>query len=503
MNRGLQWLSATAIFLGGVLLRSIDLFTPWIGVHNAWAGARYGNIARNYLRYGYAATELGPVTNFGLVQPAQFEFYYHYPPLLVLLVSFSYRVFGVHEWSARLVPWLCSVGLMALVYAFTRRYYSARVALWALLFTAVMPIEAYYGTHVDVYGTVVVFFTTLALYSYACWIDADEGGGKYLALCLAAIVLGCLTSWFTFFLVPLLIAHYRWISARRDATRDRQIWLTAASAVAVFAVFMVHRRVLMGSGRHETEGTLLEKLLLRVTIQTPSGERPGLLGLVRGQARDFARLYSVPVLLLAGGWIGLTVARVRAGRLQRSDWFVLMLLGYGLLHNAVFPSFLLGHDFMVVCFMPFIAIAAALALDRLLTALRLRDGGTMQRVVAAAALMMVVGPALLATRRLRWEDSTYPASLKRWGQLIQTMTGPADVVLACSREDDIFSYYADRHMKFGVTTPARVRDSTAQKPATLLVCPVRHAVKLNGSLDHVSASSVRTIDGLVVYVLKP
>src|SRR5258707_15872132 len=35
--------------------------------------------------------------------------YYDKPPLLYWLVMGSYRIFGVHDWAARLVPGLCSV----------------------------------------------------------------------------------------------------------------------------------------------------------------------------------------------------------------------------------------------------------------------------------------------------------------------------------------------------------------------------------------------------------
>lgn len=92
------------IFIVGALLRSHDFLSPWVGEHNAWGGAMYGNIARNFVKYGYRGTQFGPVVNSGYVPASEFKFYYHYPPLLVWLVSVSYLIFGVHEWSATYVP---------------------------------------------------------------------------------------------------------------------------------------------------------------------------------------------------------------------------------------------------------------------------------------------------------------------------------------------------------------------------------------------------------------
>ena len=489
------------IVAAGALLRSRDLLRPWVGVHNGWAGAVYGNIARNFVKYGYWATELGPVSSSGRVAQEQFEYYYHYPPLLVWLVSASFQVFGVHEWSARLVPWVFSVALMALIYFFARRFYTERVALLALIFSAIVPIEAYYGAHVDVYGTIVVFFTTLALYGYARWLESSRT--RDLALCLAGVVLGCMTAWYTFFLVPLIIVHHRWVNAHRDKSRDRQVWLTAGSALVVFGLFLLHRRLLMGSGRTEVYGTLLQKLLLRVSIQTPSGAKPGFIGLLTSQARDFAHLYSVPLVLLTGAWMGFFVKDALAKRLQAHDWFLLMLLGYGFLHNAAFPSFLLGHDFMIVCYMPGIAIAAAVACARLAVPIERRWGATASAVAVAALLIVSTVAALRATTRLYSEDSDYPASLKRWGEIIRLNSHETDLVFACSPEDRILEWYADRDMRFSISTPREFSDSTARRPAALFVCPERLAEKQRVFLDYLAGAYPRhDKDGLVLFVLR-
>src|SRR6185503_2128193 len=114
MTDSARRLLVVLVVVGGAVVRSRDLLQPWVGQHNAFCGALYGICARNFLRFGYWQTRFAPVSSSGLVAPDEFEYYYHYPPLLVWLVSLSFQAFGVHEWSARLVPLAFSVALLGL-----------------------------------------------------------------------------------------------------------------------------------------------------------------------------------------------------------------------------------------------------------------------------------------------------------------------------------------------------------------------------------------------------
>ncbi len=456
----------------GALLRSVDLMRPWVGMHNGWGGAMYGNIARNFVKYGYWATEFGPVANTGYVSPEYFEYYYHYPSMLVWSVSASFQVFGVHEWSARLVPLAFSLALMGLVFGLARRLFSEEAALIALLFSAILPVEAYYGAHVDVYGSIVVFFTTLALYGYARWLETSRS--RDFALCLIGVVFGCMTAWFTFFLVPLIIGHYLFVHRPHDHPRNRQIWLIAACAIAVFLLFVLHRRMLMAGGRSEIEGTLLEKLLIRMSLDTPSGS-VSLGGLAVKHARDLVRLYSIPSLLLGVAWTVFFVTDAVKRRLQTADWLVLILLGYGFLHNAAFPSFLLGHEFMAVCYVPGLAIAAAAALVRVGAHVEQNWGRRARYGVVAAALLVTAAASLSSVRDLYASDSNHAVNLKRWGDAIRATSADTDLVLACSPDDRIFQYYIDREIVFSIDTPEKFRNATLRRPARLFACPARWA----------------------------
>ncbi len=90
---------------------------PWsLGDHNGWGGAFYSNIARNYLRYGYGETHFAPVVNTGIVPARRHVYYLTHPPGIGWLVSVCFRLLGIHEWAARLVPLVFSLGTIVLLY---------------------------------------------------------------------------------------------------------------------------------------------------------------------------------------------------------------------------------------------------------------------------------------------------------------------------------------------------------------------------------------------------
>ncbi len=504
--RRTRFLVIILIFIVAACLRSQDLRKPWVGHHKAWGGATYGNIARNFIKYGYAKTKFGPVANTGEVPVEKFEFYYHYPPLLLWLVALSYHLFGVHEWSARLVPLLFSLALMGLLYIFALRLFSSRVALWTLIVSAIMPIQNYYGTHVDVYGSVAVFFTLLALYGYARWLETHRS--LDLALCNLGIILGCMTAWYTYFLVPLIIVHYYFSCFRPGKSREYRLLSIAASAVAVFALFVLHRHMLVANGGAEVQGTLIEKLLIRTsygTIVTTSGERAGPAWLLVHHLRDVVILYSLPLIILAVTWWVLFIRDGLRGRLQNRDWLVLMLLGYGLLHNLAFPNLLINHDYLALCYAPGIALAAALFFERSYEYLESIWGRGVRNIAIGVLLAIVLATGVYQTERLYSRDgSSYPYQLQRWGEIIRQHSDKEDVVLTPTNEDSVFKYYAEREMGFEADTAQEVIERSKDKTiGYLFICPIGKADQFKGVLEYLDTKYPRqTEDTLLIYTIR-
>jgi 4-amino-4-deoxy-L-arabinose transferase-like glycosyltransferase len=107
--------------------------------------ARYAEIPRQMLREGR------------LLVPTLHESpYLDKPPLLYWSVMASYRLFGVHDWAARLVPGLAGMLTVLVTWLWGRRFFGDRVGLCGALVLCLAPEFVYRGR-------MLTFDTLLAL----------------------------------------------------------------------------------------------------------------------------------------------------------------------------------------------------------------------------------------------------------------------------------------------------------------------------------------------------
>ncbi len=90
----------------------------------------YPLIDRDETRYAEIPREILVTGNWMLPQ-LNFETYYDKPPLLYWLCAASYSLFGISEWSARLVPALAALGTLAATMWFGSRMFDKRTGLIA------------------------------------------------------------------------------------------------------------------------------------------------------------------------------------------------------------------------------------------------------------------------------------------------------------------------------------------------------------------------------------
>jgi len=453
--------------VGGAVLR-LQTFTEfWTGVHNAWGGAFYGNVARNFLRYGYWTTAFAPVVNSGVVEPSQFEIYYHHPPMTMWLVSLSFRVFGVHEWSARLVPLVFSFLTMALVFQFARSAYGKGAALCALVVMSVLPAEAYYATHVDPYSSVAIFFTALVVEGYRRWLAS--GRRRNYAIMVVAIALGCATSWFTYLVIPGIVAH-GWLIHRPVERRAMlaRLWPLSAVAVTVFVLFIVHRHIALTGARPEVFDALEDRLVYRVLDF--GGDRGAIMWNYLRQGRY---LYTLPVVTLSAAWLSYFLYALWKRRLQPADWCIFLLWLYGLLYALAFPGHLRSHDFFVRTYAPGVALACGVVLWRLASAIRTPS---VRLGVIGVALTAVCTAGINQTLyRYSRDNRTNGPTLHGFGQAVAAVTTPRDPVFL-PFHDAVLQYYVDRPMTFAIDTPEKLQVATADVAGRyLVIVPERSA----------------------------
>jgi 4-amino-4-deoxy-L-arabinose transferase-like glycosyltransferase len=189
-GRALLWL----LILPGVLLYpclSFYLFEPDEG--------RYAEIPREMLARGD-----------WVVPYLQGEPYLDKPPLFYWLVMLSYGVFGVHDWSARLVPALAVHLTVLLTYWMGRRTLGERPAFWGAMFLSLAPGFISMGRLLILDG-VLTLWVALALFAAFEAVRGERLRWGWWCVSAAASGLGILTKGpvaLLLLLPPLLIQHY-------------------------------------------------------------------------------------------------------------------------------------------------------------------------------------------------------------------------------------------------------------------------------------------------------
>lgn len=334
------------LFLISILLIGQNLDKPFSGEHD-WNGVRYGNIARNYLRYGLWETKLGQVENSGWVSKKDFEYYTHYPPLLPLLIALSYKIFGISEWSTRLVPLLLTSASISLIFLIGTKGSGMKFGFVAALLTSVLPMTLYFGKN-PVHEPLTLFTILFTLWWYLLY---KESGKKiFNALFIFGLIISGVSAWAGYFLVPALT-----LSAvlRRDFQEAKSLSIYWVILILLFSLHFAHTLFLTGS---LTGGNLIESLFQRTGL-SPEVQPTGfsILGYLNRLRLWFSTLYSVTLVLSSLVWI---VFRIKS-KFKSSDWIILDLGIVGLIYIVIFSNSVFIHNYLTIYLLPSLTLSGA------------------------------------------------------------------------------------------------------------------------------------------------
>lgn len=207
------------LFLPGLLLYpclSFHLFEPDEG--------RYAEIPREMLERGEC-----------IVPHLQSEPYLDKPPLFYWLVMLSYRMLGVHDWSARLVPALAIHGCILLTYWLGRRSLGERPAFWGALALGLAPGFMTMGRLLILDGLLTLCVTSALLCAFEA-IRRPRLLWRWWLLAAFACGLGVLTKGpIAVLLVVLPVLLQRWL--HDSACRlDPRAWLPFIGIILAVAL---------------------------------------------------------------------------------------------------------------------------------------------------------------------------------------------------------------------------------------------------------------------------
>ena len=216
--------SLFGLFSRGLVLTDVPNHTDGI----------YGQIGRNYLKYGYPEAGLAQIVSPGPPLPRAERLQYQtHLPLAPFLSSVSFAVLGPGLWQGRLVHVLCGLAVVVVLARLAARLYGWRAGAWTAIFAACLPAAALYGSAFpSPNGPAMILCTSLA----ALWYQrhAESGStGALVGLCVACVV-GCLADW-PAYIVPFVLATHAIVY--RTRARRLAVVCLPVMAVAAFAVF--------------------------------------------------------------------------------------------------------------------------------------------------------------------------------------------------------------------------------------------------------------------------
>ena len=296
---------------------------------------------------------------------------------------------------------------------------------------------------------------------------------------------------------------------RPGKLRSYHLLIVVGSVLLLVALFLLHRHILLSFGKGEISKTLLEKFFIRTSYSVIFSTHKGIRGpvsLVLFVARDFARMFSPSLVLLTALWLGFFIVNGVRRRWQNSHWLnshwlVLMLLGYGFLHNLVFIQAITGHDYFNVCYAPGVSLAAAIVFDKGYQYIDKIWSRRARNIVVSVSLILIVTTNLFLTQHWYGRETDYVYNLKRWSEIIHRNSDRADIVLVPTSDDLVFQYYVDRVMAFGYDTPQKIRRRMMASPGKyLFICPVERVGKYEAVWTYLGGQYARRQEeDLIIY----
>jgi 4-amino-4-deoxy-L-arabinose transferase-like glycosyltransferase len=333
-------LAVIGIILLASFLFSININKPFIGQHD-WNGVVYGQQAKNFLRFGYLPLKLGATLATADILPEERKYLVHYTPVLSVLISLSYRSFGISEWSTRLISVVASLTSLLLVMLLGRELISFRAGIMAGILMVMTPMFIYYGKN-PVHEVVLLPFALLSFYSYQRFLATDMN--KWWKILLFSLIGAMLVGWPGYYAAGLIFLHGI-LFRQSGKIRFLQLPLIATT---LLIIFFFHSIILSPQVAGDLQNIFFARL---------GGSSVGLIDFLTKELRYSINLFTAALMLLSSVWL---VSR------SKNKSIILSLGLFGLAHVLIFRQAGYYHEYLLFPFLPFVALASAGTIENLL-----------------------------------------------------------------------------------------------------------------------------------------
>lgn len=439
---GKNYLLLVLVLIATVLLTS-NINKPFIG-HHDWNGAFWGTVVDRYLNYFFHGNPQG-ISFSSLI-------FTHYTPFMPVLFTISSAIFGLSEFSLRLVPVFFSIFTVVFVYKIGERLFGKLEGLVASLFLMATPMFLYFGKLPD-HEPIVVSLVVATFYFF---IRIENKGTIYFKLFLFFLFLSLLESWPAYFLIVPLTLISVFIRKERLSTAILPFLVGIMVVVLHLCLLLAVRGfpgvmefVQSGIGRSTTQG-----LFFGATQYSPST-------FVITEAR-YAAIYFTRILLLLSSLYSVRfVYRFFTRTLKANEIYLAVFFFYPLTFIAFFRGLAFIHDYKLYHFLPFISLSAAVFFCYLLGKLKkFFEDANLRTITIKLSLVFIIFAtwALVYMERLPYLEALQATSFNTpgydLGLLIRDNTESGEYVFVNSDEFGEFygvfvDYYSGRRVDHG------------------------------------------------------
>ncbi|MDP3724831.1 MAG: glycosyltransferase family 39 protein [bacterium] len=405
---------------------------PFVGLHD-FNGVFYGNIARNYLRYGLADTKVGQVT--GLDAEGSFRYHINHPATLPLLIAGSYTLFGISEFSTRLIPLVASLSAIVWMFLLGKELAGRSVGMLASILMMTTPMFAYFGV-MPVFEPLVFAASLFSIWQYCLWLRTKRN--RHVVFLFIGLIGGLLVDWIGVYLLPVLTIHAFWSHGFKTIAKPFLfLWMSMA-----LTLLLLFGHVMMLTGHLFSSG-LGQSFIFRTGFGVQGQYAFSMIDLLKREARMVV-IYLNGVLLLLS-FLGL---------FGNKRLLLLLLFGWGTIHVVIFRNAGFIHEYLLFPLLAFICLSAAMVVDVFFHRIR-----RLSFVFAVCLIVLVLSLSFLERRPFlqTLQTTEYFRPGYELGQLLHSLTSPNDRIVVASTQFWSFygpstAFYADRQFEVEISS---------------------------------------------------
>jgi hypothetical protein len=333
-------LTVIILFLLSSFFLSTNLDKPFVGIHDH-NGARFGNIAKNYIKY-WGQARFGPIEQKN--PDGAFEYYTHYPSLLPLTIAVFYKIFGQSEFVTRLVPMIASSLMVCFLFLAFRNFWEYKIALFSALFLIATPMFRYFGKN-PVHEIFVSLFGIVTFYGISKLIKTGQNKNTYAIIFIGSI-LSALSGWGGYFVFPAVIYSF-WKKKTPKSIVVLYIFIHATLYLGHFFYTYYLTGSVWGGG-------LYEALLYR-SSQSP--QEFGFLEFIMRLRLWSTTLFTLTLLLS----LVATIFVIGNKKINNKSILPFIFL-FGGIYPLIFSNATYQHNYFIYNLLPFVAVSSCLGI---------------------------------------------------------------------------------------------------------------------------------------------